>query len=91
MLETCASCKSEFLTEADPYVVRPTKDGYKLYCYCMIKGFEEVNPLKELERINADLLNTLKELTEPFTEYLNMDDLAEHNKMIREHYNLDAQ
>ena len=87
----CESCKSEFLTEADPHIIRPTPQGYKLYCYCHIKGFDEVGgKIKELEDINADLLKTLKELTEPFPDNLNMDDLAEHNKMIREHYNLEA-
>jgi len=48
MLETCTACKSEFLTEEDPYVVKPTKDGYKLYCYCMIKGFDEIKKPKKL-------------------------------------------
>jgi len=54
MLERCCACNSEFLTEADPYIVRPTKDGIKLYCSCYIVGynqFDYVDKIKELESI----------------------------------------
>lgn len=60
MLETCELCKSEFLTEADPYVVRPTPQGYKLYCYCQIKGFDEIDPLKTLKARVEKLEKTLR-------------------------------
>jgi hypothetical protein len=42
MIASCESCGEDFLTESDPHVVRPTKNGYKFYCYCHIKGFDEV-------------------------------------------------
>ena len=47
MIASCESCGKDFLTEADPHVVRPTKNGYKLYCYCHIKGFDEVESLTD--------------------------------------------
>lgn len=53
MIQTCELCGNDFLTEADPYVVRPTPKGVKLYCYCQIKGFDEMDALKSLRnRIN---------------------------------------
>jgi hypothetical protein len=60
MLETCTLCKREFLTEADPYVVRPTPQGYKLYCFCQIKGFDEVT--SAVEEIKKDLRHVIKDL-----------------------------
>lgn len=57
-LEKCSSCSSEFLTEADPYIVRPTKDGLKLYCFCYIVGhnqFDHVDEIKKLEAKNGEL------------------------------------
>ena len=62
-LEKCSSCGSEFLTEADPYIVRPTKDGIKLYCSCYIIGhnqFDHVDKIKELEAKNVELENRLE-------------------------------
>jgi hypothetical protein len=47
MIASCESCGEDFLTESDPHVVRPTKNGYKLYCYCHIKGFDEVKSLTD--------------------------------------------
>lgn len=41
MICTCAGCGREFLTEADPHVVRPTRNGYLMYCYCQIQGFAQ--------------------------------------------------
>ena len=56
MLENCESCGKDFLTEADPYVVRPTPSGRKLYCYCHIKGFDEIGgKIKELEQKLSDM------------------------------------
>ena len=56
MIASCESCGNDFLTESDPHVVRPTPRGNKLYCYCHIKGFDEVeNKMKELEAENAKL------------------------------------
>jgi hypothetical protein len=53
MTQTCKICGSDFLTEADAYVVRPTSEGVDLYCYCQIKGFDEVSAVKHLkEKIN---------------------------------------
>jgi hypothetical protein len=48
MIATCHACKSDFLTEADAYVVRPTPNGVLLYCYCQIKGFDEVTAPEKL-------------------------------------------
>ena len=53
---SCESCGNDFLTESDPHVVRPTRQGNKLYCYCHIKGFDEVeNKIKELQAENLRL------------------------------------
>lgn len=52
MIASCESCGEDFLTESDPHVVRPTKNGYKLYCYCHIKGFDEVK--STTDRLKAE-------------------------------------
>jgi hypothetical protein len=52
MIHTCELCGSDFLTEADPYVVRPTPTGVKLYCVCQIKGFEEMKGAEKLKEEN---------------------------------------
>jgi len=64
MVETCELCGSDFLTEADPYVVRPTPSGVKLYCYCQIKGFEEMDVIviKRLKAENEELRQTVDKL-----------------------------
>jgi hypothetical protein len=63
MIATCESCGSDFLTEADPHVIRPTPQGYKLYCYCHIKGFDEVrDKLQSLEAEKAELEKKLEKL-----------------------------
>jgi hypothetical protein len=70
-LEKCNSCGSEFLTEADPYIVRPTKDGLKLYCSCYIVGhnqFDHVDKIKELETKNAELEKKLVEAEKAFED-----------------------
>jgi hypothetical protein len=51
MIASCESCGEDFLTESDPHVVRPTKSGYKLYCYCHIKGFDEVKTNPRIEAL----------------------------------------
>ena len=61
MIAACESCGEDFLTEADPHVIRPTKNGYKLYCYCHIKGFDEVKSLgNNLKDENKKLREALK-------------------------------
>lgn len=64
MIETCELCGSDFLTEADPYVVRPTSSGVKLYCYCQIKSFEEMDivVIKRLKAENEELRQTVDRL-----------------------------
>lgn len=80
MIATCESCGRDFLTEADPHVVRPTPQGYKLYCYCQIKGFEEVKPglesIYSLKKPNPEALDEVIEMlnsrrkTEPSNEFI---------------------
>jgi hypothetical protein len=68
-LEKCSSCGFVFLTEADPYIVRPTKDGVKLYCSCYIVGhnqFDHVDKIKDFEAKNAKLEKKLKESKEGY-------------------------
>ena len=56
MIHSCELCGSDFLTEADPYVVRPAPTGVKLYCVCQIKGFEEMKGAEKLKEENERLL-----------------------------------
>ena len=51
MIVSCESCGSELSTESDPYVVKPTPRGNKLYCYCHIRGFNEFK-IVQLEKKN---------------------------------------
>ena len=60
MIHKCELCGSEFLTEADPYVVRPTPTGVRLYCLCQIKGFEEMKGAEKLKEENNKLRDALK-------------------------------
>jgi hypothetical protein len=72
MIESCESCGENFLTEADPYVVRPTSKGYKLYCCCHIKGFDEVKSMKDkIEAENKKLREALSliEMANCYTDY----------------------
>lgn len=62
MIEECASCGQSFLTEADPYVVRPTPQGNKLYCYCHIRGFEEVGGI--VAKLESELAEVKERLVE---------------------------
>ena len=59
MIHSCELCGNDFLTEADPYVVRPTHQGVKLYCYCMIKG-DEMKAAEKLKEENKKLVEALK-------------------------------
>ena len=60
MIHSCELCGNDFLTEADPYVVRPTPTGVKLYCVCQIKGFEEMKGAEKLKEENKKLVEALK-------------------------------
>ena len=62
MLETCHLCKGDFLTEADPYVVRPTPHGVKLYCSCMIVGHDQLSGIEKLQAENKKLREALEYL-----------------------------
>jgi hypothetical protein len=56
MIATCSLCGSDFLTEADPYIVRPTPQGVKLVCGCQIKGLAQADKLfEELTKLRAAL------------------------------------
>ena len=60
MIHSCELCGNDFLTEADPYVVRSTPTGVKLYCVCQIKGFEEMKGAEKLKEENKKLVEALK-------------------------------
>lgn len=62
MIHTCEICGNDFLTEADCFVVRPTANGNKLYCYCQIKGFDEINVMEKLKTENIKLRECLKNI-----------------------------
>ena len=55
MLERCCACNSEFLTEADPYIIRPTKNGVRLYCSCYIVGCNEFDYVGKNKKLEAQL------------------------------------
>ena len=59
MIHTCELCRSDFLTEADAYVVRPTPQGVKLYCVCIIKG-DEMKAAEKLKEENKKLVECVK-------------------------------
>lgn len=73
MIYTCELCGSDFLTEADPYIVRPTRTGVKLYCVCQIRGFEEMKGAEKLKEEN-------KKLVEALTKIAGRCSIAEDNK-----------
>lgn len=55
MVATCELCKNDFLTEADPHVVHPTRGEYRLYCNCMVKKFKKkVEPINHFDSLIAD-------------------------------------
>jgi len=47
MIESCANCGQDFLTEADPHLVIPSSKGYVLKCFCVVYKLEA--HIKELE------------------------------------------
>lgn len=59
MLVTCELCSNEFLTESDPHVVRPIPKGYKIYCMCQIRGFEEI---KQRESVMESLKEAIESM-----------------------------
>lgn len=61
MLENCHLCKGDFLTEADPYIVRPTPHGVKLYCSCMIVGHDQLSGIEKLQAENKKLREALED------------------------------
>jgi seryl-tRNA synthetase len=48
MIESCANCGQDFLTEADPHLVIPSSKGYVLKCFCVVYKLEA--HIKELEK-----------------------------------------
>jgi hypothetical protein len=80
MIASCESCGEDFLTESDPYVVRPTKNGDKLYCYCHIKGFDEVKSKADKLQDENTNLNEKVQKTKTFLKerlYYSADDKDE--------------
>lgn len=63
---TCELCGNEFLTEADPYVVRNTPQGQKYYCSCMIINHDQVSGIDKLQAENKKLKNALEVAFEDF-------------------------
>jgi cell shape-determining protein MreC len=55
MIMTCELCGSDFLTEADPHVIRPTSRGYLHYCSCMIIGHDQISGIDKLQAENIEL------------------------------------
>lgn len=69
-IHTCELCGSDFLTEADPYVVRPDPTGVKLYCVCQIRGFEEMKGTEKLREENEKLKEENKKLKDAYEKLL---------------------
>jgi hypothetical protein len=59
MLRSCDFCGNEFLTEADPYIVIPTKD-HALSCGCKIGLFHQHNKAKTVSSLLRELLLYVK-------------------------------
>jgi hypothetical protein len=62
MIMTCELCGNEFLTEADPYVVRNTPQGQKYYCSCMIINHDQVSGIDKLQAENKTLRKMIHDL-----------------------------
>jgi hypothetical protein len=62
MIMTCELCGNEFLTEADPYVVRNTPQGQKYYCSCMIINHDQVSGIDKLQAENKALRKIIHDL-----------------------------
>jgi hypothetical protein len=63
MIMTCELCGNEFLTEADPYVVRNTPQGQKYYCSCMIINHDQVSGIDKLQAENKKLREALNDIS----------------------------
>ena len=59
---TCELCGNEFLTEADPYVVRNTPQGERYYCSCMIINHDQVSGIDKLQAENKALRKMIHDL-----------------------------
>jgi len=62
MIMTCELCGNEFLTEADPYVVRNTPQGERYYCSCMIINHDQVSGIDKLQAENKALRKMIHDL-----------------------------
>lgn len=69
MIMTCELCGSDFLTEADAYVVRPTPKGYRHYCSCMIINHDQVNGIDKVSEENKVLKSILLEVSKQLIPY----------------------
>ena len=78
MLKTCDLCKEDFLTEADPHVIRPTPSGYKIYCSCMIIGHDQLSGIKKLQTENAKLKEALAYIAKVYDRPTDMKIKAIH-------------
>ena len=57
---SCELCKRDFLTEADPHVIRPTSKGYLHYCSCMIINHDQISGIEKLQTENKKLREALE-------------------------------
>jgi hypothetical protein len=62
MIMTCELCGNDFLTEADPYVVRNTHQGQKYYCSCMISNHDQISGIDKLQAENKKLRKIIHDL-----------------------------
>ncbi len=71
MIETCSLCGSDFLTEADPYIVRPTPQGRKLICGCQIKNLHQADSLaiklSSRDAVIKDLVEVVRFYADPLS------------------------
>jgi hypothetical protein len=80
MIMTCELCGNEFLTEADPYVVRNTPQGERYYCSCMIINHDQVSGIDKLQAENKTLRKMIHDLVITVMD----SDIAERLKEIDE-------
>jgi hypothetical protein len=57
---SCELCKRDFLTEADPHVIRPTSKGYLHYCSCIIINHDQISGIEKLQAENKKLREALE-------------------------------
>ena len=48
MILSCEFCRSRFFAESDPHVVIPGQE-IKIYCYCQIKGNDDIKWIDQLK------------------------------------------